>query len=198
MIFSLGEHHVVKMRSYGSFKVVGEGDSIFKPVPNMIMKDQDGNTFSLEDLKGSTVLFDFFQLPCDEACMKKGVTLVNYLNDVSEQDKWKVLSICLNEETSLEELKDLQNKHMPEMGNWKFAKAMDKPQLNAFLEYTFVSTGQLKSRDELPSKHFVLIDQQGVIREFFDSRVHKENKKLQDAIKLLLKEPYMTWKETKR
>ena len=74
----------------------------------------------------------------------------------------------------------------------------DDAQLNAFLEYTFVNTEQLKNRGELPSKHFVLIDQQGIIREFFDSRVHKENKKLQDAIKLLLKEPHMTWKETKR
>jgi protein SCO1 len=198
MIFSLGEHHVVKIGSYGSYQLTESGDSIFKPVPNMVMIDQDGNSFSIDDLKGEPILFDFFSMPCDEACMKKGVTLVNYLNDVSEQDKWNVVSVCLENTVTLEELKDLQKKHMPEMNKWRFVKVADDDQLDAFLEYTFVNTQQLKSRSELPSKHFVLVDQQGIIREFFDSRVHKENKKLQDAIKLLLKEPYMTWKETKR
>ncbi len=198
MIFTLGEHHVVKMGSYGSYRIAENGDSIFKPVPNMVMMDQDGNSFSIDDLNGEPVLFDFFSMPCNEACMKKGVTLVNYLNDVSEQDKWNVVSVCLDNTVTLEELESLRKNHLPEMEKWRFAKVMDDDQLNAFLEYTFVNTQQLKSRSELPSKHFVLVDQQGIIREFFDSRVHKENKKLQDAIKLLLKEPHMTWKETKR
>ncbi len=198
LIFSLGEHHVIKMGAYGSYRVQDNADTIYKPVPNMVLQDQDGIEFSIDDLKGRPVLFDFFTMSCDEACMKKGVTLVNYLYDVSEKDKWSVVSVCLNAEVNLEDLKSLQNNHMPEMQNWKFAKVKDQNELDAFLEYVFVSTQQLESRSQLPSKHFVLIDQQGVIREFFDSRIHKENKKLQDAIKLLLKEPYMTWKETKR
>lgn len=189
---------MVKMGSYGSYRIAENGDSIFKSVPNMVMMDQDGNSFSIDDLNGEPVLFDFFSMPCNEACMKKGVTLVNYLNDVSEQDKWNVVSVCLDNTVTLEELESLRKNHLPEMEKWRFAKVMDDDQLNAFLEYTFVNTQQLKSRSELPSKHFVLVDQQGIIREFFDSRVHKENKKLQDAIKLLLKEPHMTWKETKR
>jgi hypothetical protein len=38
------------------------------------------------------------------------------------------------------------------------------------------------------------LDQSHVVREFFNSRIYKENKKMEDAIKMVLKEPHMSWK----
>lgn len=198
LIFSLGEHHVTKMGSYGSYQVQDNGDTIYKPVPDLVFVDHDGHELSMEDLRGKPVLFDFYTVPCDEACRKKGVTLVNYLNDVAEKEKWMVLSVCVDSVVSQADLKQLKNDHLPEMQSWKFVSAKNQKELEAFLQYAFVNTQRLESLSQIPSKDFMLIDQQGIIREYFDSRIHKENKKLQDAIKLLVKEPFMTWKEVKK
>ena len=58
-----------------------------------------------------------------------------------------------------------------------------------------VQTERVTSTAELPGTEVALVDQQGILRGYFDTRIHKENKKLEDAIKVLLKEPHMSWKE---
>ena len=198
MLFSLGEHRVEKIRSFGAYEVNEAGDTVYAPVPDLKLVDQDGNAFRLADLKGKPIVLDVFGVPCDEPCRKKGVTMVNYLNELSERDKWAVLSLSNQPRFSMENLLDLQQDHLPEMTNWKFCSATDTSELDAFLNYVFVQTGKEASRELLPSKYFVLIDQKGVIRSYFDSRIYKENRKLEDAIKLLLQEPYLTWKEEKK
>jgi peroxiredoxin len=198
MLFSLGEHRVEKIRSYGQFEMADNGDTVFLPVPELRLVDDNGSVFSVSDLRGKPIVLDVFTMPCDQPCMKKGVTLVNYLNELPERDQWVVLSLSLSPDLNQESLKMLRNQHLPEMENWMFVSALDSTELNAFLSYLFVETNQEASLKELPSKYFALIDQQGVIRSFFDSRIYKENRKLEDAIKLLLQEPYLTWKEKKK
>lgn len=198
MLFSLGEHRVEKIRSYGEYMLSDTGDTVYLPLPDLGLIDESGNEFFISDLRGKPIVLDVFASPCDQPCMKKGVTLVNYLNELPERDKWAVLSLSLSPEIGMLELKELRNQHLPEMENWMFVKAKDSAELNTFLSYLFVQSKQEQSLSELPSKYFALIDQQGVIRAFFDSRIYKENRKLEDAIKLLLQEPYLTWKEKKK
>jgi len=195
MLFSLGEHRVEKIRSYGEYTVNEDGDTIYQPVPDLVFMTHLGEVMHLEDLRGKPIVLDVFSLPCDGACKKKGVTLVNYLNELPERDKWVVLSLAGSAGTSEGELAQIQKEHMPEMLNWYFASAEDQAELDELLRYVFVSTGIVSSLDDLPEKDFALIDQQGVIRSYFDSRIYKENRKLEDAVKLLLQEPYLTWKD---
>ncbi|MEQ9186228.1 MAG: hypothetical protein RLP15_00725 [Cryomorphaceae bacterium] len=198
LLFSLGEHHVEKIGSFGDFKVNELGDTSYVPVPDIVFTNQNGDVMHMDDFRGKPVVIDVIDVPCDEACGKKGVTLVNYLNEVPEREKWVVLSIGRRSEVTVEELKQLQKAHLPEMDNWYFVTAEDEMELTAFLDYVFVQPGNVATLEDLPGKDFVLLDQQGIIRAYFDSRIHKENRKLEDAIKLIMKEPFMPWKEVKK
>jgi peroxiredoxin len=198
MLFSLGEHRVEKIRSYGAYEVNSEGDTIYQPVPDLELIDQNGERHQLSDWSGKPIVLDVFSNPCDEPCKKKGVTLVNYLNELPEREQWSVLSLSLQPGIEKTELSALHANHMPEMTNWHFVSATDTSDLNGFLSYVFIETGVEQAMSDLPSRFFVLIDQSGVIRSYFDSRIYKENRKLEDAVKLLLQEPYLTWKEKKK
>ncbi|NQV52051.1 MAG: redoxin domain-containing protein [Flavobacteriales bacterium] len=195
LLFSLGKHHVEKIRSFGSYTVNQEGDTTYAPVPDLIFMDHSGSVVHLDDLRGKPIVLDLFPFPCDDPCRKKGVTLVNYLNELPEREKWIVLSLSMKTEVDPADLHELQQAHLPEMTNWYFAAAEDEEELSRFLDYVFVETGRIGKVDDLPGKDFALIDQQGVIRAYFDSRIHKENRKLEDAVKLLLQEPFLTWRE---
>ena len=63
------------------------------------------------------------------------------------------------------------------------------------MERLFVTTGQMGSVNDIPSTKVVVLDQNQRIREFFDLRLQQDNKTLQDAIKLLIQEPHISWKE---
>lgn len=197
LLFSLGEHRVEKIGSFGKYTVGQDGDTNYVPIPPLELYTSTDSMFVISDLRGNPVLIDLFEIPCDEACMKKGVTLVNYLHELPERDQWRVLSIGLKAGIAPDELRRLEQLHLPEMKNWSFVTAMDQTALDAFIHYLFIETGRLSSASDLPSSEFVLIDQQGVIRGFFDSRTHADSRKMEDAIKLLLKEPYLTWKDKK-
>lgn len=198
MLFSLGEHRVEKLRSFGAYTLNEEGDTVYQPVADLVFMNSLGDVIHFDDLRGKPVVLDVFGIPCSDTCMRKGVTLVNYLNEIPEREKWVVLSLAMETGVPSEELEAIRGKHLPEMTNWYFASAEDDGELRAFLDYAYVESGAAGSLDELPIREFVLIDQQGVIRAFFDSRIYKENRKMEDAIKLLLQEPYLTWKEEKK
>jgi len=198
LLFSLGKHNVEKIRSFGTFSINVEGDTVYAPVPDMIFMDHNGAVVHFDDLRGKPVVLDLFNFPCDDPCRKKGVTLVNYLNELPEREKWVVLSLSMEPGVDAAELLAMEQAHLPEMTNWYFAAAEDGEELAQFLDYVYVQTGKVRSLEELPGKDFALIDQQGVIRAYFDSRIYKENRKLEDAVKLLLQEPFLTWKEQEK
>jgi cytochrome oxidase Cu insertion factor (SCO1/SenC/PrrC family) len=195
MLFSLGEHRVEKIRSFGHYSINHEGDTVYEAIPDVELILHDGTATSLSAWRGKPVVIDVVSFPCDEPCRKKGVTLVNYLNELNERDKWSVVSLALQPNLDPSELEALRQEHMPDMQNWVFASARDTAQLEALLHYVYVETNMVTESSELPAKEFVLIDQQGVLRAYFDSRIYKENRKLEDAVKLLLQEPFLTWKD---
>lgn len=198
MLFSLGEHHVRKLGFAGEYELNADGDTIYKPVPDLNLTTMNGDQIQLGNLEDQIIVLNLIDWPCDEACKKKSVTLVNYLIDVAEKEKWTILTLSVNPETPANELKEFAELHKSEGVQWLFATAPDASSREQFLDYVFVRTGRVQSISELPNTDIVLLDQQKRIREFFDSRIYKENKKLEDAIKMTIKEPFISWKEDKK
>lgn len=194
MLFSFGEHHVEKMPSYGRFEVNDEGDTIYQRVPELNIQLADGSITQLSEFADRALVLNLFEMPCDDACRKKGATLANYLNELGGTDKWAIINLCITENTDVSELNEIAKAHDIGMKNWYFVSAVEANQLNEFLTYIFVETKMAESLDMLPNDNFVLLDQSHVVREFFNSRIYKENKKMEDAIKMVLKEPHMSWK----
>ncbi|MBT3647355.1 MAG: redoxin domain-containing protein [Flavobacteriales bacterium] len=194
MLFSLGEHKVKRVGYFGEYSVQ-EGDTTYNPVPLLSLRSSDGEHLSTDDLRGRVVIINLINWPCDEECYKQGATLANYLNDLGNNEQWVLYTISIDTGTSLEELADHSSKYIVEMTNWSFLMPTNQEELNAWLDYLFVQTGRVSSITDLPSEEFVMLDQNGIIREYFNSGIYKENKKMQDALKMLLKEPHLSWKD---
>jgi cytochrome oxidase Cu insertion factor (SCO1/SenC/PrrC family) len=194
MMFSLGEHHVKKMPYYGEYTVIESGDTVYQPVPDLHLMRSDGEQISLKEFQNRALVINRFSLPCDDDCRTRGATLANYLNELTETDKWAILNLCVDVDADLNELKAVAKAHDIGMKNWYFASALDAKEIEKFLKYVFVETKQANTTSELLDETFVLLDQNHVVREFFDSKIYQENKKLEDAIKMTLKESHMSWK----
>jgi hypothetical protein len=116
------------------------------------------------------------------------------LNRIGLNDEWILLSIA-NGPMSQVELKELSVKNLYKGGNWHFASFSNDLARETFVNALFIETSQVKSESEIPTSKVALLDQNQKIRAFFDTRLQRDNKTLQDAIKLLIQEPHISWKE---
>lgn len=196
MLFSLGEHKVKRLGYYGSYEIVGS-DTVYNPAPNLDLISSEDKKVSETQLEGNIVIVNLINWPCDDECYKQGATLANYLNDLGNNEKWMLLTICMDESAEIEELHNHANKYMVDMDNWQFLKPAKRASFEKWLNYVYLQTERVSAIDELPSNEFVILDQNGVVREYFNSRIYKENKKMQDALKMLMKEPHLSWKDEK-
>lgn len=191
MLFSLGEHHTSRLGFAGAYEVNVTGDTVFKPVSIPDMIDQDGNVISSSTLNGRVVLLNTFRWPCDEACATSLTTLNNYLHKTGFENDWLLLNVCLDS-ISQTELLELSQKKLYNGDNWSYAKSDD---LTQFLTDCYVNTNKVGSIENLPTTEVLLLDQQQRIRTFFNLRFQKDNRTMEDAIKLLIQEPHISWKE---
>lgn len=189
LIFSLGEHNVSLPRFYGEYEVSEAGDTTYLSVAFPTLVDAQGRVINGSSISGKVVVVDVFTQPCDETCRTKMATLANYLHKMEMRDKWMVVSIAMNE-TDAAGLQVLSEQVYNVGDNWRVSKPENPHALTSFLEACFVKTERVASIEELPSREFFILDQKGRIRSYFDSRIYKENRKLEDAIKILLKEPH--------
>jgi len=198
MLFSLGEHNVKRLPSYGPYEVADNGDTNWASAPNIKLVDNAGNPKLFSDYEGKVIVLDFFDFPCDSICKTKGATLANYLHKLDDTDKWVILSLSVNPNVTVAELEALRQKHMPSMDNWFFVKADTDRDVHEGISFAFAQSGRKNGPTTAPNEEFVLLDQQGVMRAFFNSRIQKDDKSMADAIKLLMREPYVNWKDDER
>lgn len=195
LLFSLGEHNTSRLEFFGSIESVSEeGDTVYASLPFPELRDQHGNEVDRSVLDGRVLVLDIFSNPCDESCSDKISTLNNYLNRIGLNDEWILLSIA-NGPMSQVELKELSVKNLYKGGNWHFASFSDDLARETFVNALFIETSQVKNESEIPTSKVALLDQNQKIRAFFDTRLQRDNKTLQDAIKLLIQEPHISWKE---
>jgi cytochrome oxidase Cu insertion factor (SCO1/SenC/PrrC family) len=195
LLFSLGQHNTARLGFYGEVESISEnGDTVFRSVHIPKLFARDGNAVDLTSLNGRVLVVDIFDQPCGDACYDKISTLNNYLNRIGLNEEWILLSISLNP-MGMSELKALSEKNLYKGGNWVFATTESKHDIDELVESLFVSTQQVGGINEMPTSKVVVLDQDQRIREFFDLKLQQDNKTLQDAIKLLIQEPHISWKE---
>jgi len=195
LLFSLGQHNTARLGYYGEVESISEnGDTVFQSVPFPDLVTQNGNSMDVSNLNGRVLVVDIFDQPCDAACYDKISTLNNYLNRIGLNEEWMLLSISMKP-MEMGALKNLSEKNLYKGGNWMFATAKSQSDIDELVERLFVTTGQMGSVNDIPSTKVVVLDQNQRIREFFDLRLQQDNKTLQDAIKLLIQEPHISWKE---
>ncbi|HAW20521.1 MAG TPA: hypothetical protein DCX14_10085 [Flavobacteriales bacterium] len=195
LLFSLGQHNMAKLGYYGEFDQLDEmGDSLVFPVNVPALNVANIDDFGEDDLKDRVVLMHLFQWPCDDQCIDNIATLNNYLNRVGLNEEWTLLSIC-RDSISQKELEDLSVKNMYKGGNWHFATS---PNHRELVDALFIRTQRASSISDIVSTEVVLLDQSKRVRGFFDLRFQQDNKLMQDAIKVLIQEPHVKWKNKEK
>lgn len=195
LLFSLGQHNMAKLGYFGEFDHVDEiGDSIVLPVAIPTLNVANDSDFQKEGLADRVILIHLFQWPCGDQCIDNIATLNNYLNRVGLNEEWALLSIC-RDSISQQELNDLSVKNLYKGGNWHFATS---PQREELTQALFIKTDRSLSIKEITPTEVVLLDQSRRVRGFFDLRFQQDNKTMQDAIKVLIQEPHIQWKDKKK
>lgn len=188
LLFSLGEHRTSRLGFEGAYTIAPNGDTVFNSVALPPLTDQHGSTITTHTIAGKAILVNPFRWPCDDACATSLTTLNNYLHDTGFESDWVLLNICLDSITT-DDLRGLSEKTLYKGDNWLYAKSTDSVALARFITDCFTQD------EETPILKTALLDQRQCVRTFFNLRYQQDNKKMGDAIKLLIQEPHLSWKE---
>tara|TARA_B100000073_G_scaffold132754_1_gene108739 strand:- start:2352 stop:2939 length:588 start_codon:yes stop_codon:yes gene_type:complete len=162
---------VVLIMGVGANWVINKANSsyelpIVKPVPEFSFYNQDGEVFSQENLEGKITILDFFFTSCAGPCPIMAYNMKELYHDFSEITEVQFVSITVDPNTdSIMKLKQYAEVQGVYDSRWQFLSSdidrIKDLKRNGFMLFA----------DELPQGHaikFILIDQNGIIRKYFD------------------------------
>ena len=139
---------------------------IIKKVPNFNFTNQNGETFSQNQLKNKITVLDFFFTNCPGPCPIMTYNMKSLYDDFSNSDDVQFVSITVDPEND----KTIVLKNYAEINGindkrWHLLTS----ELSAIK--SLKRDGFMLFADELPQGHaikFILIDEHGYIRKYFD------------------------------
>ena len=140
--------------------VITADDLIGEPLPDIQLKDKDGNTYDLANLRGKSVVLFFNEgLMCYPACWNQ---IASFGADArfNSEDRLAlsvVVDSSQNWRKAIEKMPDLAK------ATTLFdAEAVSSKQLG------ILSLGSSMHVGQLPGHTYILLDKQGIVREVFD------------------------------
>ena len=139
---------------------------IIKPVPQFSFFNQDGEAFTQKHLENKITVLDFFFTSCAGPCPIMAYNMKELYHDFSKIEEIQFVSITVDPNTDTQlVLKQYAEAQGVDDSRWQF--------LTSDLEKikNLKRNGFMLFADQLPQGHaikFILIDQNGVIRKYFD------------------------------
>ena len=139
---------------------------IIKKVPNFNFINQNGETFSHNQLKNKITVLDFFFTNCPGPCPIMTYNMKSLYNDFSSSDDVQFVSITVDPENdNIKVLKNYADINGINDQRWQLLTS----ELSKIK--SLKRDGFMLFADELPQGHaikFILIDENGNIRKYFD------------------------------
>ena len=139
---------------------------IIKKVPNFNFINQNGETFSHNQLKNKITVLDFFFTNCPGPCPIMTYNMKSLYNDFSSSDDVQFVSITVDPENdNIKVLKNYADINGINDQRWQLLTS----ELSKIK--SLKRDGFMLFADELPQGHaikFILIDEHGNIRKYFD------------------------------
>jgi len=155
---------------------------IYDQVPEFSFLGSRGQKFELKDVKGKINIFDFFFTTCRGPCPIMSKELEKLYNYFQSTDKVQFVSISVDpKRDSLSVLKAYAEKHGVTDNRWNFLHG-EIEELKRLSEEGF------KLGADFPDMHntnFVLVDQNGTIRGYYDPFIEASMKLLKTHIRQL-------------
>jgi protein SCO1 len=155
------------------------------------LTDQTGRTITLADTKGKVVLADFFFTTCGNICPKMSTQMERVQAAFQKDDRVVILSHSVTPEIdSVPVLKQYATLHGADPRRWHLLTG-DRVQIYALARKSWFAvkdTGDGGPDDFVHTENFILADQQGRLRGFYDgTRPEEVDKAIADMERLLEK-----------
>lgn len=160
--------------------------NIIKPVPKFSFLNQNGDTFTDNELIGKISIVDFMFTNCPGPCPIMSNNMNEIYKDYKDVDHVQFISITVDPKNdNISKLKQYSDSYKVNDNRWQFLtseinKIKDLKQ-NGFMLYA----------GELPQAHaikFILVDHNGNIRQYYDGTDKASMAVLRKDIQFLLKE----------
>lgn len=166
---------------------------VYNDVPPFELIDQDGRPFSRDDLAGKVWIADFIFTRCSAVCPMMTQMLSVLQDRLREHPHWddiRLVSISVDPQHDQPDvLREFGEQYGSIPGHWYFLTG-EKPATWALSSEGFhLGVGDTPDNAAMPITHsskFVLVDQQGRIRGYYDSFEPTEREQLLRDIDTLL------------
>lgn len=180
-----------KLPYYGEPDLDENGDTVYHQVGNFSLTNQEGETFSHNDLKGKVYVADFFFTSCPSICPKMTKNLQRVAKEMKAEEDFKIISFTVDPgNDTVEKLKEYATEHKIEAKQWNLLTG-DKETIYELGVYGYLLSAQedaLAPGGFLHSGQFVLVDKEKRIRGVYEGTNPKEMDKLIEDAKILMDE----------
>ncbi|MAY84627.1 MAG: SCO family protein [Flavobacteriales bacterium] len=173
-------------------------DTLYHTIPSFELTNQNGNSFSSEELDGKIYVADFFFATCPTICPKMSTHMLELQKHFYDLPDFHLLSFTVNpEHDTVEVLRDYADKLGAADSVWDFLTGDKEIIYDLGFEGYMVNAMEDEKAPGgfLHSQWLVLVDKQGRIRGYFDGTSTSETNDLMDAIEILFKEEFVTLKD---
>lgn len=109
-----------------------------RPLPDVTLEDQDGNTFSLQDFRGKLLAVDFIYTRCTTLCQSMGMIFKEIRDLIPEEAlgrDFMLISISFDpEQDDPANLKKYGQAYGADGETWRIARVPDKAELKSLLD----------------------------------------------------------------
>ncbi|MBP6090343.1 MAG: SCO family protein [Crocinitomicaceae bacterium] len=155
--------------------------------------DQNGKVFTQEQVKGKVYVVEYFFTTCGTICPKMNAQMQRIQQAYKNSKKVALLSFTVNPETdTVEQLKRYAIDHEANDQQWHFLTGkQEKLYQLARTSFFVLKPAEVENQgdegsDFIHTNNFVLVDQSGRIRGYYDGTSTKEVNQLIKDIQLLL------------
>ena len=194
-----GANQYKRLPFYGPKEVdpANPADTTYHTIPDFSLTNQNGETFSQNDLEGKIYVADFFFVSCPTICPKMTTHMLELQKHFYDLKDFHLVSFTVNpEQDSVEVLREYATNIRAMDTLWDFLTG-PKDEIYELGYKGFMVNAMEDETAEggfLHSQWLVLVDKQGRIRGYFDGTSTVETNNLMDAIEILFKEEFVPLK----
>ena len=154
--------------------------------------DQDGHSFTKQDIQGKVCVIEFFFTTCHGICPRMNTNMQKIANSFNNEPNFSILSHTVDPETdTVARLKVYADSIQADTRHWKFLtgskqKLYEAARNSYVLDDVKNNVGSIEEQF-IHTQFFALVDKGGQVRGIYDGLKESELQKLKQDIKALLK-----------
>jgi protein SCO1/2 len=170
-----------------------KGVQLYGSVPDFSLTERNGETIALSDLQGKIWIADFIYTTCTDTCPLQTASMAKLQDEFAAKPEVQLVSITVDPGHDTPQVLSLYaDKYRADAKRWYFLTGQRDRIIRLIRDGFHLSVATLPTESDasgmIPhSPRFVLVDKQGRIRGYYDSRDPAANSRLKDDVERLLK-----------